>query len=84
VRGSQSQPARGISLASLTFKHTSPTYLQQYMAPSCGDWSIYPGGAVMLEGAEGAQLHGNSFQSLGGNAVFARGYVRYSNITRNR
>jgi hypothetical protein len=83
ITGSQTSPASGINLNGLTFKHAAPTYMEQYMTPSCGDWSIYPGGALMIEGAESITVSNSDFDSLGGNAVFARGYVRYSNFTRN-
>jgi hypothetical protein len=84
VRGSQSAPVRGLNFVGLHWKHSAPTFMKQYTTPSCGDWSLYPGGALMLEGVEGAQLYGNTFDGSGGNSIFARGYVARTNITRNR
>jgi hypothetical protein len=83
ITGSQATPASGIRFEGLTFAHAAPTYMEQYTIPSCGDWSIYPGAALLMEGVESSTINNCAFDSLGGNAIFARGYVRYTNVTRN-
>jgi hypothetical protein len=67
IRGAAEDPAGGsdgaaknITLRGLTFAHSAPSYFAPYVVPSPGDWSVHRGGAVMLEGAEGATIEGCS------------------------
>jgi hypothetical protein len=67
--GAAHDPVRRVSFEGLTFRHAEPTTMRQYMVPSCGDWSIFRGGAVMVDGgAEQLSFHQNVFDSLGGNS----------------
>ena len=72
-----------VAFEGITFMHASPTIMKQYFIPSCGDWSIYRGGAVYIEGAERLRFHNNVFNGVGGNAIFAYGFLGNSNITHN-
>jgi hypothetical protein len=57
---------------------------RRYYIPSCGDWAIYRGGMVMVEGgAERLTFSSNVFDAPGGNALFAFGYMKDSTVTRN-
>ena len=58
--------AKNITLKGLTFAHSGPTYLEPYVVPSPGDWSVHRGGAIMIEGSEGATVTGCDFLRLGG------------------
>ena len=69
LAGAAHDPVRRVSFEGLTFRHAEPTTMRQYMVPSCGDWSIFRGGAVMVDGgAEQLSFHQNVFDSLGGNS----------------
>ena len=84
MQGSKDNPVRGIIFEGITFKHAEPTQMRQYYIPSCGDWSIFKGGAVMIEGgAEDIVFNDNIFENLGGNALFVYGYMSGSKITQN-
>ena len=48
IRGAAEDPASGsdgsaanITLRGLTFSHSAPTYLEPYVVPSPGDWSVH-------------------------------------------
>ena len=88
IRGAAEDPAGGadgsaknITLKGLTFAHSAPTYLEPYVVPSPGDWSVHRGGAIMLEGSEGATITGCEFIRLGGNAIGISGHVWHTSIT---
>ncbi|KTD85188.1 right-handed parallel beta-helix repeat-containing protein [Paenibacillus etheri] len=68
--GTQWNPVQHVAFIGLTFRHTAPTYLQAYEAPSLGDWTIHRGGAVFLEGAKHCEIAYCRFDAVGGNAVF--------------
>ena len=53
--------ARNITLDGLTFRHSRPTFLEKYESLPSGDWSIYRGGAVLLDGS--AKTYGSSSSS---------------------
>eukprot|EP01051_Picozoa_sp_SAG22_P015732 SAG22_NODE_2100_length_3015_cov_2.342250_4_plen_271_part_00 len=82
IRGAAEDPAGGsdgaaknITLKGLTFAHSAPSYFAPYVVPSPGDWSVHRGGAVMLEGSEGATIEGCKFVRLGANALGISGHV---------
>ena len=51
-------------------------FLLRYTIPGPGDWSIYPSGAVRLEGTQRVLVEQCNFASSSGNAVFFYGYNR--------
>ena len=80
----QGKTVADVAFEGITFQRASPTIMKQYYIPSCGDWSIYRGGAIMIEGGvERLRMTGNVFDALGGNAIFAYGFVAHSNFTMN-
>ena len=84
IQGGKQNPVTDVAFEGITFAHSEPTVMRQYMIPSCGDWAIYKGGAVYIEGgSERLRFDSNTFGPLGGNALFAHGYMKDSNITNN-
>jgi hypothetical protein len=51
--------------------------------PSGGDWSLYRGGAIFIEGAERLTLSDGLFKRLDGNAIFLSGWNRHVSILNN-
>ena len=51
--------------------------------PSGGDWGLYRGGALFIEGATGITISHNTLTRLDGNGVFVSGYTRNVSITDN-
>jgi hypothetical protein len=76
IRGSQAKPVRLVTLSGLSFTHARRTFLEQYEPLLRSDWSIYRGGAVLLEGTEDCAISQCNFENLGGNAVFVNRYNR--------
>lgn len=81
--GRQEDPVRGIVLSGFLFTHTDVTYLDEYEAPSLGDWTIHRGGAVYMEGTEECEISDCTFHQVGGNAVFLSNACRRNILSRN-
>ena len=79
ISGTKEQPVRDIQLDGFSFVHSEATFLQPYIAPSCGDWTIYPGGAIRTQGAESITIENCSFEGIGGNGVYLADYAK--NVT---
>ncbi len=80
-RGSENSPVRFITLQGLTLAHTRYTFMKTKAVPSGGDWRVYRGGAVLLEGTENCSLRDCRFDRLGGNGVFIKDYNRDAQVT---
>ena len=80
INGTQGSPLQHFSLVGLTFAHSDVTYMEPYTVTGPGDWSIFRGGAVFIEGAESVSLESCHFRKLNGNAVFFSGFVRNSSV----
>ena len=83
IRGTKNSPVKGVSIMNVVFAHTATTFLKRYEVPSGGDWSVYRGGTVFVEGVDGFNLQGCLFDAVGGNGVFLSGYVRNAVIQNN-
>ena len=83
ITGTQDQPVINITIANLTFAHTSTTYMSSYEVPSGGDWSVHRGGAVFVEGAKHVLVQNCLFDSPGGNGLFLSNYVRDAVVEGN-
>jgi len=73
-RGSEDDPVHHITFSGFRIAHTETTYLDEYEAPSLGDWTIHRGGAVYFEGTEDCCIEKCFFDAVGGNAVFLDNY----------
>ncbi|HEX5483296.1 MAG TPA: right-handed parallel beta-helix repeat-containing protein, partial [Terriglobia bacterium] len=82
--GSQRNPVQHITFSGFRFAHTASTFLNPYEAPSRGDWTLYRGGAVFMEGAEDCAIEKCFFDAVGGNAVFVNNYNRRIRIYGNK
>jgi hypothetical protein len=75
-RGSEDRPVRNISLQGVDFTQTRRTFMEPYEPLLRSDWTIYRGGAILFEGAEGCSLKDGDLYNLGGNAIFFSNYNR--------
>ena len=82
-RGTSDLPVRNVSVRNLIFAHTATTFLKHYTIRSSGDWSVYRGGTVFVEGVDGFNLQGCLFDAVGGNGIALSGYVRNAVIREN-
>ena len=83
IKGTMDRPVYNISLINITFTQTEPTYFEKYEVPSGGDWAIYRGGAVFVEGVDGFTIQQCLFDSPGGNGLFLSNYVRNAIVEAN-
>jgi hypothetical protein len=81
IRGTPAAPVRYLTLRGLLFRAAGQTVMETAFMPSGGDWLIYRGGAVVIEGAEDCAVRDSVFDGVGGNAIFVRDYNRRIEIT---
>lgn len=75
-QGTQNKPVRYVSLRGLIFRHSSRTFMETKEPLLRSDWTIYRGGAVLLNGAEDCSILDAEFNQVGGNAIFVNNYNR--------
>lgn len=75
-RGSPEAPVRHVTFAGFTFRHAARTFMDTREPLLRSDWTIYRGGAVMLDGTEDVSILDSVFDQVGGNAVFVNNYNR--------
>lgn len=75
-RGSATQPVKNISIEGMELCHTLRTFMETKEPLLRSDWTIYRGGAVLMEGAENCVIKNCYFNTVGGNAVFMSNYNR--------
>ena len=83
IQGTQENPVRGIQLKGLGFRDAAKTYMEQWSAPSGGDWALHRGGAIHLDGATDIVISDSIFRRLDGNAIMLSGYCRNNTISRS-
>lgn len=49
---------------------TTLTFLEKYMVPSGGDWTVHRNGMIYAEGTENLHIEGCTLDSPGGNGIF--------------
>ncbi|KAJ9454409.1 hypothetical protein DIPPA_59763 [Diplonema papillatum] len=72
-----------ITIQGLGFRDAAYTYMDDWAAPSGGDWAIHRGGAVFIENAETVNVSSCLFKRLDGNAVFLSRRTRNVSVEAN-
>lgn len=80
MKGSAQQPIKQVVLNNITFAENSRTFMLTNEPLLRSDWTIYRGGALMMEGAEYCYISNCKFDQVGGNAIFLNNYNRYVNV----
>ncbi|SHF29808.1 PDZ domain-containing protein [Pedobacter caeni] len=75
-RGTAEQPVKNIRIEGMELSHTLRTFMETKEPLLRSDWTIYRGGAVVMEGAEQVVVKECFFNTVGGNAVFMSNYNR--------
>jgi hypothetical protein len=83
IKGSNTNPVRGIRIEGIRFQHTQRTFMEAYHPLLRSDWTIYRGGAILLDGTVQCSVTNCEFTNLGGNVIFCNGYNRNIAITEN-
>lgn len=72
--GTAALPLKNISLKGLNFVHNERSFMDTKEPLLRSDWTIYRGGALLLDGTERVSILGCKFQGLGGNAIVFSNY----------
>lgn len=80
LKGSGTEHVRDVRLTGLHFTETNRTFMLTRETLVRSDWTIFRGGALVLEGTEGCSAQRCTFTQLGGNAVMLTGYNRLDTI----
>ncbi|WP_020526236.1 PDZ domain-containing protein [Flexithrix dorotheae] len=83
IKGEEKSPVQNIAIKGIRFEFSQRTFLESYEPLLRSDWTIYRGGAVLIENAENCSVSACEFTNLGGNAVFISGYNRNITIAEN-
>jgi hypothetical protein len=83
LHGSREQPVKKVVISRIQFTGTNRTFMKTREPLLRSDWTIYRGGAVLVEGAEEITIQQCSFSLLGGHAVFVSRYNREVRIENN-
>ncbi|MCL3781841.1 PDZ domain-containing protein [Prolixibacteraceae bacterium JC049] len=83
IVGTENEPVKNITIRGIDFRCTIPTYMQTKEPLLRSDWTIYRGGAILIEGATDITISGGHFDELGGNGIFVSNYARRINIESN-
>lgn len=80
VRGTIANPARGIRLEGLVFRHAARTFMETREPLLRSDWTFHRGAAVMLADAVDCAVNDCEFDQVGGNALLVSGHARRVNL----
>ncbi|KAL3936175.1 MAG: hypothetical protein SGBAC_008457 [Bacillariaceae sp.] len=83
IEGTMEVPVRNIKIQGIGFRDAAKTYMEQWSAPSGGDWALHRGGAIHLEGTENVTIVDSKFLRLDGNAIMLGGYCHGTHISRS-
>jgi len=83
IIGSQSNPVEDVMIQHIRFEQTKRTFMEEYHPLLRSDWTIYRGGAILIEGAENCSISDCEFTGLGGNVIFVNKYNRTIQINGN-
>lgn len=81
--GTAKSPVKGVTIQGVSFRDAAYTFMERFGVPSGGDWSLYRGGAIFIEGAERLTLSNGLYKRLDGNAIFLSGWNRNVSIVDN-
>jgi hypothetical protein len=84
VSGSSSEdPIKNVLIQGLILTQTRHTYLNDYMVPSGGDWSVHRGGTIYLTNTKNVTITHNFLTQLGSNGIAVIDYNEATSITLN-
>jgi len=83
ITGSMNEPVKNISIQDISFTQTARSFMQVKEPLLRSDWTIYRGGAILLDGTENIKINNCTFYELGGNAVFVSNYNKNNTVSDN-
>ena len=73
INGTKKDPVRGVTVQGITFRDAADITMNPWGVPSGGDWGLYRGGAIFVEGAEDVTIQHNTLTRLDGNGAWKHG-----------
>ena len=84
VSGSSNEnPVKNVLIQGLILTQTRNTYMNDYMVPSGGDWSVHRGGTLYLTNTKNVTITHNLLTQLGSNGIAVIDYNDATSITLN-
>ena len=83
INSTAESPVTDVTVQGILFRDAADITMRPWGVPSGGDWGLYRGGAIFVEGAENITIRHNTFTRLDGNGVFVSGYTRHVTISDN-
>lgn len=83
ISGTGEHPVKNIRISNISFTATNRTFMLTKEPLLRSDWTIYRGGAILLDGTENVRISNCIFKDLGGNAVFVSNYNRDALVENN-
>ena len=68
--------AKNITIQDIDFTGTARTFMEEYEPLLRSDWTVYRGGAILLERTESCSIKDCHLYNLGGNGIFISRYNR--------
>ena len=83
IKGDEKQPVQNVIINGIQFTGTNRTFMLTKEPLLRSDWTIYRGGAVLIDGTKNIQITNCIFNELGGNAIFVSNYNDSTYIAHN-
>lgn len=83
IKGTIKNPVKNIAIKGIELTQTIRTFMNKYEPLLRSDWTIYRGGAIILEGTEYCKIINCFLHNLGGNAIFCSNYNKNSFLSSN-
>lgn len=80
LHGDVKKPLKNVQIDGVNFIHNERSFWDTKEPLVRSDWTIYRGGAVLLEGTENCNVTNCNFTSIGGNAVMVSNYNKHDTI----
>ena len=80
ITGTEEKPVEYLSFDGFHFNRSNRTFMKTREILLRSDWTIYRGGAILLEGTENCEIKNCEFSQIGSNAVFINAYNRHSKV----
>jgi hypothetical protein len=77
MEGTQDAPVNNVRITGITFRHAAPTFMADQAVGSGGDYAVFLGGTIHLNGTTGCTVDHNLFDGVGGNGIWLTDYNRH-------
>ena len=81
LHGTAVMPLKNVKIEGIRFAHNERTFMDTKEPLLRSDWTIYRGGAILMDGTEGCKIADCIFEGIGGNAVMLSNYNKKDTIT---